>query len=313
MDIPLKTENSFLSQELQGVSYVYRILCTMEPHPCQNLQSHMVRKELQQKNLDFFNSYTFFFYYRSLATIYNFQKQNQLFINRKLMVFDFNSLFFYLASAEERFLKYAFSQEEETMWKYKWRTEEMKMEVWMHLEIFLPCTSWKDFEYHQTPKKNLKFYFQLHHHCVNSHLLVFVSINLNLHSNAYFNVYSCCLSKILNLFTKLVGVVYENYHQNHFKYTIQTALFSHILPTVIENWEFTGTDNLLWVRWLIARPTKTSALHSHNCYNPFPLVPGVLPSCTLEFLFLKDAEYGKSVITFSSSSKKKKNCLAASD
>lgn len=132
----------------------------------------------------------------------------------------------------------------------------------------------------------------MYQHCVNSHLLVFISINLNLHSNTCFNVYSCCLSKILNLFTKL-GVVYENYHQNHFKYTIQTALFSHILPTVIENWEFTGTDNLLWVRWLIARPTKTSALHSHNCYNPFPLVPGVLPSCTLEFLFLKDAEYGK--------------------
>lgn len=130
-------------------------------------------------------------------------------------------------------------------------------------------------------------------------MLVFIHFSLNLHWNACLNVYSCSLSKMLNLFTKLVWVVYKNYHQNHFKYTIQTALFSCILPTVIENWEFTGTDNLLWVRWLIASPTKTSAPHSHNCYNPFPLVPGVQPSCTLEFLFLKDADSGKSVITFS--------------
>lgn len=148
-------------------------------------------------------------------------------------------------------------------------------------------------------------------HCLNNHLLVFIHINLNLHSNACFNVYSCSLCKILNLFTKLVWVFYENYHQNHFKYTIQMVLFSRILPTVIENWEFTGTDNLLWVRWSIASPTKTSALHSHNCYNPFPFVPGVQPSCTLQFLFLKDAESGKSVITFSYLSTK--NHLATSD
>lgn len=49
MDILLTLKiNSFLSQELQGVSYVYRILCTMGPHPCLNLQSNVVRKEQQK-------------------------------------------------------------------------------------------------------------------------------------------------------------------------------------------------------------------------------------------------------------------------
>ena len=59
------------------------------------------------------------------------------------------------------------------------------------------------------------------------------------------------------------------------------ALFSCILPTVIENWEFTGIEDLLWVRWLIAFPTKTSALQRHNCYSPFPLGPGEWPNCSL--------------------------------
>lgn len=58
------------------------------------------------------------------------------------MVFDFNLPFFYLASAEERFIKYAFSKlEQENMWKYKCRTEEIKIEVWRNLEIFPPYTS----------------------------------------------------------------------------------------------------------------------------------------------------------------------------
>lgn len=107
-----------------------------------------------------------------------------------------------------------------------------------------------------------------------------------------------------------VWVVYEHCQQTHLKYTIQAALFSHILPTVTENWEFTGTDNLLWVRCLIASPTKTSAPHSYNCYNPFPLVPGVGPSCTLQFLFLKDADAGKSAITFQAPDT---HCLAPAD
>lgn len=59
------------------------------------------------------------------------------------------------------------------------------------------------------------------------------------------------------------------------------TLFSCILPTVTENWEFTGIEDLLWVRWLIAFPTKTSALQRHNCYNPFPLGSGEWPSCSL--------------------------------
>lgn len=59
------------------------------------------------------------------------------------------------------------------------------------------------------------------------------------------------------------------------------TLFSCILPTVTENWEFTGIEDLLWVRWLIAFPTKTSALQRHNCYNPFPLGSGEWPSYSL--------------------------------
>lgn len=59
------------------------------------------------------------------------------------------------------------------------------------------------------------------------------------------------------------------------------TLFSCILPTVTKNWEFTGIEDLLWVRWLIAFPTKTSARQRHNCYNPFPLGPGEWPSCSL--------------------------------
>lgn len=83
MNIPLKTENSFLSQELQGVSYVYRILCTMEPHPCQNLQSNMVRKERQQKNLDVFNPYTFFFLLQKPSNNIQFTKINTTFHKQK--------------------------------------------------------------------------------------------------------------------------------------------------------------------------------------------------------------------------------------
>lgn len=59
------------------------------------------------------------------------------------------------------------------------------------------------------------------------------------------------------------------------------TLFSCILPTVTKNWEFTGIEDLLWVRWLIAFPTKTSALQRHNCYNPFPLGSGEWPSCSV--------------------------------
>ena len=59
------------------------------------------------------------------------------------------------------------------------------------------------------------------------------------------------------------------------------TLFSCILPTITENWEFTGIEDLLWVRWLTVFPTKTSALQRHNCYNPFPLGSGEWPSCSL--------------------------------
>lgn len=62
------------------------------------------------------------------------------------------------------------------------------------------------------------------------------------------------------------------------------ALFSCILPTVTENWEFTGIEDLLWVRQLIAFPTKTSAAQRHNCYSPFPLGPGKGPSYLALFL-----------------------------
>lgn len=72
------------------------------------------------------------------------------------------------------------------------------------------------------------------------------------------------------------------------------ALFSCILlPTVTENWELTGTEDLLWVRVLIASPTKTSGLHRYNCYNSFPLVFGVQPSCILKLLFLKNIKSEK--------------------